>query len=165
MFSYLTSPPGEAWLFLRCTQFADQLETILWEQCVLARCTLRESLHSLSSNLLVFWRKKKMQIINFVVLFLKVVILDVRVPCTPVARLNNHRACVNGIAWAPHSSCHICTAGRCGKGFQIDLSPSTLVNLCLGAFHYICKILSSKKLMHFSYCLLLKIISDLEVLY
>ncbi|KAL4617784.1 DDB1- and CUL4-associated factor 7 [Arapaima gigas] len=39
-----------------------------------------------------------------------VVILDVRVPCTPVARLNNHRACVNGIAWAPHSSCHICTA-------------------------------------------------------
>merc|ERR1711915_24370 len=28
-----------------------------------------------------------------------------------VARLNNHRACVNGIAWAPHSSCHICTAG------------------------------------------------------
>uniref|UniRef100_A0A3P9CBI0 Ddb1 and cul4 associated factor 7 n=2 Tax=Maylandia zebra TaxID=106582 RepID=A0A3P9CBI0_9CICH len=43
---------------------------------------------------------------------LEVVILDVRVPCTPVARLNNHRACVNGIAWAPHSSCHICTAGR-----------------------------------------------------
>jgi len=41
----------------------------------------------------------------------KVIILDVRVPCTPVARLNNHRACVNGIAWAPHSSCHICTAG------------------------------------------------------
>lgn len=43
---------------------------------------------------------------------LQVVILDVRVPCTPVARLNNHRACVNGIAWAPHSSCHICTAGK-----------------------------------------------------
>lgn len=42
----------------------------------------------------------------------EVIILDVRVPCTPVARLNNHRACVNGIAWAPHSSCHICTAGR-----------------------------------------------------
>uniref|UniRef100_A0A8C4QUR3 Ddb1 and cul4 associated factor 7 n=1 Tax=Eptatretus burgeri TaxID=7764 RepID=A0A8C4QUR3_EPTBU len=41
---------------------------------------------------------------------LEVIILDVRVPCTPVARLNNHRACVNGIAWAPHSSCHICTA-------------------------------------------------------
>merc|ERR1711971_1345808 len=41
----------------------------------------------------------------------EVIILDIRVPCTPVARLNNHRACVNGIAWAPHSSCHICTAG------------------------------------------------------
>ncbi|VEL42627.1 unnamed protein product [Protopolystoma xenopodis] len=33
-----------------------------------------------------------------------------RVPCTPVARLNNHRAFVNGIAWAPHSSCHLCSA-------------------------------------------------------
>jgi len=43
---------------------------------------------------------------------LQVIILDVRVPCTPVARLSNHRACVNGIAWAPHSSCHICTAGK-----------------------------------------------------
>ena len=42
----------------------------------------------------------------------EVIILDVRVPCTPVARLNNHKACVNGIAWAPHSSCHICTAGK-----------------------------------------------------
>ena len=42
----------------------------------------------------------------------EVIILDVRVPCTPVARLNNHKACVNGIAWAPHSSCHICTAGN-----------------------------------------------------
>jgi WD repeat-containing protein 68 len=36
-----------------------------------------------------------------------------RVPCTPVARLNNHRACINGIAWAPHSSAHVCSAGWC----------------------------------------------------
>jgi WD repeat-containing protein 68 len=41
---------------------------------------------------------------------LDVIILDTRMPCTPVARLNNHRACVNGVAWAPHSSCHLCTA-------------------------------------------------------
>lgn len=43
--------------------------------------------------------------------FLKVIILDIRIPCQPVAHLNNHRACVNGLAWAPHSSCHVCTAG------------------------------------------------------
>ncbi|XP_038874225.1 DDB1- and CUL4-associated factor 7-like [Salvelinus namaycush] len=43
---------------------------------------------------------------------MEVVILDVHVPCTPVARLNNHWACVNGFAWAPHSSCHICTAAE-----------------------------------------------------
>ncbi|KRZ43563.1 DDB1- and CUL4-associated factor 7 [Trichinella pseudospiralis] len=40
----------------------------------------------------------------------EVIILDIRLPCAPVARLNNHRAFVNGIVWAPHSSCHICTA-------------------------------------------------------
>ena len=38
------------------------------------------------------------------------VILDVRVPGTPVATLKNHRACINGLAWAPHSSIHVCTA-------------------------------------------------------
>ena len=38
------------------------------------------------------------------------VILDIRVPGTPVATLKNHRACINGLAWAPHSSIHICTA-------------------------------------------------------
>ncbi|CAI8033872.1 DDB1- and CUL4-associated factor 7 [Geodia barretti] len=42
----------------------------------------------------------------------EVIILDVRVPSVPVSRLCNHRAPVNGIAWAPHSSCHICTAGE-----------------------------------------------------
>ncbi|XP_019850450.1 PREDICTED: DDB1- and CUL4-associated factor 7-like isoform X2 [Amphimedon queenslandica] len=41
----------------------------------------------------------------------EVIIMDIRAPSTPVARLCNHRAPVNGITWAPHSSCHICTAG------------------------------------------------------
>lgn len=76
-------------------------------------------LFTLAITLLAFIHYDKMYNINenaeisCVMLFnhCQVVILDVRVPCTPVARLNNHRACVNGIAWAPHSSCHICTAG------------------------------------------------------
>ncbi|CAL8090966.1 unnamed protein product [Calicophoron daubneyi] len=42
----------------------------------------------------------------------ELIILDLRVPCTPVARLNSHRAYVNGLAWAPHSSCHLCTASE-----------------------------------------------------
>lgn len=79
-------------------------------------------------------------------------ILDVRVPCTPVARLNNHRACVNGIAWAPHSSCHICTAGKC------DLQGNS------GVFNCICKILFILKFMQLSACLLLKNTCDLEAL-
>ncbi|XP_065831676.1 DDB1- and CUL4-associated factor 7-like [Oscarella lobularis] len=40
----------------------------------------------------------------------EVIILDVRKPFFPVAKLSNHKAQVNGVAWAPHSSCHICTA-------------------------------------------------------
>ncbi len=40
------------------------------------------------------------------------IVLDVRVPSVPVARLCNHRAAVNGVTWAPHSSCHICSAGK-----------------------------------------------------
>ncbi|XP_022737283.1 protein TRANSPARENT TESTA GLABRA 1-like [Durio zibethinus] len=41
----------------------------------------------------------------------KVVILDIRSPTIPVAELERHRASVNAIAWAPHSSKHICSAG------------------------------------------------------
>lgn len=63
----------------------------------------------------------------------QVIILDVRVPCTPVARLNNHRACVNGIAWAPHSSVHICTAGKSAVSQLPDIivlyCPPTLARL------------------------------------
>ena len=57
-----------------------------------------------------------------IISFPQVIILDVRVPCTPVATLKNHKACVNGIAWAPHSSCHICSAGKLfilGGGVQL----------------------------------------------
>ena len=40
-----------------------------------------------------------------------VIMLDIRSPCVPVATLNSHEACVNGLSWAPHSSSHIATAG------------------------------------------------------
>lgn len=42
---------------------------------------------------------------------LQVIIIDMRIPCSPMARLKNHQAAVNGVAWAPHSGQHICTAG------------------------------------------------------
>ena len=44
-------------------------------------------------------------------------------PCTPVARLSNHRAAVNGMAWAPHSSCHICTSGMFSIAFYTLVLP------------------------------------------
>ncbi|XP_065191757.1 DDB1- and CUL4-associated factor 7-like [Sycon ciliatum] len=58
----------------------------------------------------------------------EVVILDIRVPCMPLARLRNHRAPVNGITWAPQSSCHICTAGddRQALIWDIQLMPNPI---------------------------------------
>ena len=50
-----------------------------------------------------------------------VTILDVRAPALPVAELIGHRSSVNAITWAPHSSCHICTAGDDGMALIWDL--------------------------------------------
>ncbi|KAG5460992.1 MAG: transparent testa glabra 1 protein [Olpidium bornovanus] len=41
-----------------------------------------------------------------------VAILDIRIPGLPVTELKGHEANVNALAWAPHSSIHLCTAGR-----------------------------------------------------
>ncbi|KAK9832065.1 hypothetical protein WJX81_003548 [Elliptochloris bilobata] len=52
----------------------------------------------------------------------KVVVLDIRFPTLPVAELQRHTAPVNTLAWAPHSSCHICTAGDDAQALIWDLS-------------------------------------------
>lgn len=52
----------------------------------------------------------------------KVVVLDIRYPTLPVAELRRHQAPVNALAWAPHSSCHICTAGDDSQALIWDLS-------------------------------------------
>ncbi|EIE18030.1 WD40 repeat-like protein [Coccomyxa subellipsoidea C-169] len=52
----------------------------------------------------------------------KVVILDIRYPTLPVAELQRHQAPVNAVAWAPHSSCHICSAGDDAQALIWDLS-------------------------------------------
>ncbi|MBA0613176.1 hypothetical protein Godav_013669, partial [Gossypium davidsonii] len=52
----------------------------------------------------------------------KVVVLDIRFPTLPVVELRRHQASVNAVAWAPHSSCHICTAGDDSQALIWDLS-------------------------------------------
>ena len=39
-----------------------------------------------------------------------------------MAELQRHTAPVNTLAWAPHSSCHICTAGDDAQALIWDLS-------------------------------------------
>ncbi|PSC74360.1 WD repeat-containing LWD1 isoform B [Micractinium conductrix] len=41
----------------------------------------------------------------------RVTVLDIRYPTLPVAELQRHRAAVNALCWAPHSSAHLCSAG------------------------------------------------------
>jgi len=54
---------------------------------------------------------------------LNVVILDIRMPMFPVATLNGHTNSVNAICWAPHSCCHVCTAGDDKQALIWDLTP------------------------------------------
>ena len=59
---------------------------------------------------------------TFVVDSRRTIVLDIRVPSMPVAELGGHAGCVNATAWAPHSSCHICTAGDDSQALIWDLS-------------------------------------------
>lgn len=51
----------------------------------------------------------------------EVIILDHRNPCIPVSVLSAHDAELNGMAWAPHSSCHICTVSDDKKALIWDI--------------------------------------------
>ena len=63
---------------------------------------------------------------NFLATFcqdsVKTAILDIRMPAVAVCELGGHVSSVNGIAWAPHSSCHICTVGDDLQALIWDLS-------------------------------------------
>lgn len=50
------------------------------------------------------------------------IILDIRVPSLPLQELFGHTGSVNAIAFAPHSSSHICTAGDDSQALIWDLS-------------------------------------------
>jgi WD repeat-containing protein 68 len=50
------------------------------------------------------------------------IILDIRLPSVPAAELSGHSSPINALAWAPHSSCHICTAGDDKQAYIWDLS-------------------------------------------
>ena len=51
-----------------------------------------------------------------------VAVLDIRFPAAPAASLARHAAPANALAWAPYSSCHICTAGDDAQALIWDLS-------------------------------------------
>jgi WD repeat-containing protein 68 len=54
-----------------------------------------------------------------------VLILDIRVPAVPVAELSGHSGPLNSIAWAPHSSGHLCSTGDDGQALIWDVTHMT----------------------------------------
>lgn len=52
----------------------------------------------------------------------KAIVLDIRIPSVPLVELQGHTAAINSISWAPHSSCHLSTAGEDRKAFIWDLT-------------------------------------------
>ena len=52
----------------------------------------------------------------------QIIVLDIRYPSRAAATLSGHHASVNGVCWAPHSSCHLSTAGDDRQALIWDLS-------------------------------------------
>lgn len=79
---------------------------------------------NLSPLLRIEWNKQDSNYLSaFVADSHRTIILDIRVPGKPVTELGGHTGCVNATAWAPHSFCHICTAGDDSQALIWDLSP------------------------------------------
>ena len=71
------------------------------------------------------WNKQNPRYMATMEMDSKVVVLDIRFPTLPVEELQRHSAPVNTLAWAPHSSCHICTVRRLAGahlGPQLDVA-------------------------------------------
>ena len=68
------------------------------------------------------YKKDPNVIATFTVDSKRAIILDIRMPSTPVAQLGGHTASINASAWAPHSPCHICTAGDDNQALIWDLA-------------------------------------------
>lgn len=78
---------------------------------------------TLQALLRLEWNKQDPNYLaTFMVDSRRTIILDIRVPSLPVAELGGHLGCVNAVAWAPHSSCHICTAADDSQALIWDLS-------------------------------------------
>ena len=68
------------------------------------------------------WNKQDPRYMATICMDSPVIVLDIRFPTLPVAELQGHRASMNTLAWAPHSSSHMCTAGDDSQALIWDLS-------------------------------------------
>ena len=88
-----------------------------------------------SPLLRVAWNRQDDTYLAFVCMdSAKAVVLDRRVPSLPAAEIHGQLSGgVNSLAWAPHASCHLCTAGDDRQALIWDLSsmPKPIEGACL----------------------------------
>lgn len=95
----------------------------LFDLRTLEHSTIVYETASLTPILRLAWNKQDPNYIAAVLAdYNKTVVLDVRVPSIPVAELGAHTSSVNAIAWAPHSSCHLCTCSDDAQALIWDLT-------------------------------------------
>lgn len=95
----------------------------MFDQRNLEHSTIIYETPNLEPLLRLEWNKQDHNYLaTFKVDSLTTTILDIRVPSMPVTELGGHHNCVNAVAWAPHSSCHICTAGDDSQALIWDLT-------------------------------------------
>mmetsp|Transcript_5602 Transcript_5602/g.7047 ORF Transcript_5602/g.7047 Transcript_5602/m.7047 type:complete len:372 (-) Transcript_5602:180-1295(-) len=95
----------------------------MFDQRNLEHSTIIYETPNLEPLLRLEWNKQDHNYLaTFKVDSLTTTILDIRVPSMPVTELGGHHNPINAVAWAPHSSCHICTAGDDSQALIWDLT-------------------------------------------
>jgi len=97
----------------------------IWDverECVDTQLIAHESQTPDTPLLRLGWNKQDPRYMATICMDSPVIVLDIRFPTLPVAELQGHRASMNTLAWAPHSSSHMCTAGDDSQALIWDLS-------------------------------------------
>ena len=71
----------------------------------------------------VCWNKQDKNFLAAICMDTKeTILMDIRQPSRPIGILGGHTSYVNSVAWAPHSSCHLTTAGDDKRALIWDIT-------------------------------------------
>ncbi|KAL9645046.1 hypothetical protein ABK040_004538 [Willaertia magna] len=95
----------------------------------LEHSTILYETNDLSPLLRLNWNKQDPNLLATIAMDnSKIIILDIRVPSLPLLELSSHHLPVNGVCWAPHSSCHLCSVSDDCQALIWDISNKRTTN-------------------------------------